>query len=295
MIRKICFNPFHIYTVAVLFILVLIIPSISKADDEYEISKCRKKLEKFKNSGLSFNEMEIGEIIAEVGKSFLGTEYVAGTLDENTGPEKLVIKITGLDCVTFVECTLAMSRMFKKDKFDMDSFKKELQYIRYRQGEIEGYSSRLHYFTDWILDNEQKGVVKDVTKEIGGTAYNKNIDFMTTHISLYKQLTENDDFTNDMRNVEKTLNKNQFYYIPKSVVDDYYDLLRTGDIIATTTDIKGLDVTHTGFVYKDNGKTYFLHASIQKKKVIISDEELKEYLKGNKKQSGIIVARPVAP
>lgn len=295
MIRKICFNPFHIYKIISIFILALFISSVVTADDDYETAKCKKKLEKFKNSGLLFNEMEIGEIIAEVGKSFTGTDYEAGTLDENTGKEKLVIKITGLDCVTFVECTLAMARIFKKEKFDINSFRNELQYIRYRQGEINDFSSRLHYFTDWILDNERKDVVKDITKDMGGKAYNKEIDFMTTHISSYKQLADNDELKTEMVNVERALNKNQFYYIPKSDVDEYYDLLRTGDIIATTTEIKGLDVTHTGFIYKENGRTYFLHASIQKKKVIISDEELKEYLKGNKKQSGIIIARPVTP
>jgi hypothetical protein len=293
MIKKICLNPFHIYLIVILLVLALIIPLTSIANDDDEIAECKKKLEKFKNSNLLFDEMEIGEVIAEVGKSFIGTEYVACTLDENAGEEKLIIKVTGLDCVTFVENTLAMSRIFQKNKFDINSFKQELQYIRYRQGEIDGYSSRLHYFTDWILDNEKKGVVKDITKEIGGQVYNKNIDFMTTHISSYKQLIDNDDLTNEMINVERVLNKNKFYYIPKSEVDEYYDLLHTGDIIATTTDIKGLDVTHTGFIYKENGKTYFLHASIQKKKVIISSEELKEYLKGNKKQSGIVVARTV--
>jgi len=281
--------------VIILFAFIFIIPLTSTADDEYEIAKCKKKLDKFKDSDLAFDDMKIEEIIAEVGKSFLGTEYVAGTLDENTDKEKLIIKVTGLDCVTFVENTLAMARIFKKGKFDINSFKQELQFIRYRHGEIDGYPSRLHYFTDWILDNEQKGVVTDITKEIGGNKYNKNVDFMTTHISSYKQLRNNDDFTNRMMNVEKELNKNQFYFIAKSKVDEYYDLLRTGDIIATTTNIDGLDITHTGFIYKNNGKTYFLHASIQKKKVIISEEELKEYLSGNKKQSGIMVVRPVTP
>jgi len=82
------------------------------------------------------------------------------------------------------------------------------------------------------------------------------------------------------------------YYIPKSSVDKYYDDLQTGDIIATTTEIKGLDVTHTGFIYKKKGKTYFLHASLSAKEVIVSKEELKSYLKSDKKKTGIMVARP---
>ncbi len=144
-------------------------------DDEYEIRAVKKKL---KSIDGSLSEKEISEIIAEVGKSFLGVEYVAGTLDNNAKEEKLVIKITGLDCVTFVENTLAISRIIREGKPDYDSYRSELQNIRYRNGEINGYASRLHYFSDWIYDNQKKGIVEDITKEIGGESYNKNVDFM---------------------------------------------------------------------------------------------------------------------
>ena len=117
---------------------------------------------------------------------------------------------------------------------------------------MDGYPSRLHYFTDWIADNEQKGVVKDITRDIGGVPYNKNIDFMTTHIDSYKQLKGNDAYIQQMRTVEDMINSRDKYYIPKGEVDNFYDSLQTGDIIATTTDIAGLDVTHTGYIYKDN-------------------------------------------
>jgi hypothetical protein len=115
---------------------------------------------------------------------------------------------------------------------------------------------------------------------------------MTSHTDSYKQLKNNSEYRDTMSNIETEMNQRQLYYIPKNIVDNYYDSLKTGDIITTTTDIAGLDVTHTGFIYKDDTGTYFLHASITKKEVIISDVELKEYLKSNKKQTGIIVARP---
>jgi hypothetical protein len=69
--------------------------------------------------------------------------------------------------------------------------------------------------------------------------------------------------------------------------------MKTGDIIATTTEISGLDVSHTGYIYKDDYGTYFLHASLSKKQVIISDVELKEYLNNDKKKTGIMIARPL--
>jgi hypothetical protein len=259
-------------------------------DDEYEIRAVKKKL---KSIDGSLSEKEISEIIAEVGKSFLGVEYVAGTLDNNAKEEKLVIKITGLDCVTFVENTLAISRIIREGKPDYDSYRSELQNIRYRNGEINGYASRLHYFSDWIYDNQKKGIVEDITKEIGGESYNKNIDFMSSHVDSYKQLKNNPGLVDEIIAVENDINGRKMYYIRKDKVDDYYDSMQTGDIIATTTKIDGLDITHTGFVFKDNGKVKFMHASITKGEIVISSESLKDYLSKNAKQSGIMVVRPL--
>lgn len=282
----------HYKSAAIIFTVILMLVPFglnSGTDDDYEIKAVKKKLKSFDRS---LSDSDISDIIITVGKSFIGTEYVAGTLDKNTKSEKLVIKISGLDCVTFVENTLAISRIIKRGNFDFDSYKDELTKIRYRDGEINGYSSRLHYFTDWIYDNEKKGIVADITKSIGGIPYYKTINFMSSHADSYKQLADNSDIVDEMKDIEKKMNRRDLYYIKKSEVDDYYESLQSGDIIATTTNIEGLDVTHTGFIYKKNGKTHFLHASITKGEIIISKEELKEYLKGNKKQTGIIVARP---
>jgi len=263
--------------------------NLFSSSDDYEIKKCKEKLA---SQDLSYRNYPLNEVIAYAGQSFIGIPYEAGTLDINTIREELVIKVTGLDCVTFVENVLAMSRCIKKGDTSFDTFKNELTRLRYRDGIIDKYPSRLHYFTDWIYDNQKKGIVEDITKEIGGKIYNKKIDFMTSHPDSYKQLKNNSEYRESMHAIEDEINQRQLYYIPKNIVDNYYDSLKTGDIITTTTDIAGLDVTHTGYIYKDDTDTYFLHASISKKEVIITDIELKEYLIGNKKQTGIIVARP---
>jgi len=265
--------------------------SAFKTLNDYEENLVKEKLSSFDES---LKNESIKKIIETVGLSFLGTDYVAGTLDDDVNNEKLVIKISGLDCVTFVENTLAIARTIQTGQPSLESFKDELQSIRYRNGIIDGYTSRLHYFSDWIFDNEQKGIVKDIAKKIGGVPYKKNINFMSTHSDSYKSLnTDDGESLVKIKNIEKKINKRKMYYIPKNEVDTYYDDLQTGDIIATTTEIKGLDVTHTGYIYKKNGKTYFLNASLNAKEVIISKEELKEYLNSDKKKTGIMIARPV--
>ena len=57
--------------------------------------------------------LPLGEAMAELGQSFVGTAYVPQTL-EVEGPEGLVINFRGLDCVTFVENVFALSR-FARD------------------------------------------------------------------------------------------------------------------------------------------------------------------------------------
>ena len=287
-IKELIIKTFYFCVIIAVSIPMLSLNSL--ADDDYEIKKVNKKLESF---DASLSSSDISEIIATVGKSFLGVEYVAGTLDKDVNNEKLVIMITGLDCVTYVENVLAISNIIKKGTINFESYKSELQKIRYRNGEIKGYPSRLHYFTDWIYDNQEKGYLRDITEEIGGEPYNKKIDFMTTHTDAYKQLKENSDYISELETIEANMNKRNLYYIKKGEVDKFYDKLQTGDIVATTTNIDGLDVTHTGFIYKENGKTKFMHASITKGEIVISKEELKEYLKSNKKQTGIIAVRPI--
>jgi hypothetical protein len=258
--------------------------------DDYEIKKCKEKLASL---DLAYKEKPIDSVIDYVGESFIGTPYEAGTLDDNSSTEELVIKVTGLDCVTFVENTLVMSRLIKRGDASFDAYKKELEFIRYRNGKLNGYASRLHYFTDWIYDNHSKGIVNNITEEIGGVPYNKEINFMTIHSTSYKQLMKDEGETFSLiKNIEKEISERNLFYIPKKNVNKYYELLKTGDIIATTTDISGLDVTHTGYIYKENDIAYFMHASVSKKEVTITDISLKEYLMGNKKQTGIIVSRP---
>lgn len=251
---------------------------------------CRKKFSIFVDEGLK--DKPIGDAIAEIGKSFLGTDYVAGTLEINSPKEKLVVNLTGLDCVTFIENCLTFARCLKNNKTSYDDYKNELEYIRYRDGKIDGYASRLNYFCDWIYNNEEKGIIKNISPELG-TEYNKTIDFMSSHAKSYKQLSDKDTLES-IKSVESAINSRYHYYIPKINIAKIQDQLQNGDIIATTTSINGLDVTHTGFVYRgDDGGTYFLHASSKSKEVIISKNSLADYVAEDSKKTGIMVARPV--
>ena len=61
-----------------------------------------------------------------------------------------------------METVLALVRSARSGKLHAREFRRTLQSIRYRGGKIDGYASRLHYFTDWIIDNQKKKTLKDV-------------------------------------------------------------------------------------------------------------------------------------
>lgn len=237
----------------------------------------------------------INQIIETIGKSFLGVEYVAHTC-EIPGEEQLVINLTGLDCTTYLENCLTISRCIKKDKMTFEDYKKELQFVRYRDGVINRYPSRLHYFSDWIFNNTAKGLVKDVTKEIKGDQIKFNVFFMSKNPDKYMHLTETPEFIKTIAEQEKEINSRTYYYIPNAKVKELEGGIETGDLIAIVTNIKGLDVGHVGIAVrmKDN-RIHFMHAPLTGAKVQITTDPIDEYLMKVKKHEGIIVLRPVNP
>ena len=232
----------------------------------------------------------MGNTMVAVGKTFKGSPYVAQTL-ELEGSEALVINLQEFDCTTYVENVLAFSLMLKKEQTEFDAFSSLLQNIRYRDGELKGYSSRLHYFTDWIDNNEEKGLVRDITKEVGGIPLDKDINFMSGHRDLYPMLEDDNSFE-DIKKTEERLSQKTLYYLPREKVAASEELIHNGDIIALATSIGGLDVTHTGLAYREKeGRLHLLHAS-SSGEVKISEKPLADYLMGVSKNTGIIVARP---
>ena len=244
-----------------------------------------------KMKGIDQLDLETGnDQIVAIGKTFLGTPYVEKTLEVGE-TESLVINLRGLDCTTFVENVLAFSLLVTKGRSDFNAFTKNLKTIRYRDGFLDGYPSRLHYFTEWIRNNKEKGLVQDITSDLGGVEVKKPINFMGTHRELYPFLAEDVNYEK-MVQVEEALAKESLCILPQENIADVEDTLENGDIIALATSIKGLDVTHTGFAIRmPDNRIHLLHASISGA-VTITKEPLVDYLKKVKSNTGIIVARP---
>ncbi|MBK6977291.1 MAG: DUF1460 domain-containing protein [Cytophagaceae bacterium] len=230
----------------------------------------------------------VAQDIIDISQNFLGTPYLAGTLE---GPEeKLVCKLDGFDCYTLVENVLALALTKKSGQKTEENYMKMLQKLRYRNGKIDGYTSRIHYFFEWAKQAERYGYLQDLSP-IFGVKLNKKIDFMSQNSKLYPALSSAENILK-LTVVEQNISKIPFYYVPKDNFSNYVSLIKDGDIVAFTSTVAGLDVNHEGFAVWQNGKLKLLHASLEKKKVIISEETLNQYLQRVKKHSGVLILRP---
>lgn len=227
----------------------------------------------------------------DIAKHFLETPYVAHTL-ENDSNEQLTINLRGFDCTTLVESCLAIYNTSQKKNTHFAGYVKELQKMRYRNGQVNGYSSRLHYVSEWIAQNTANNLFQDVTHQLGGMQRSDSIFFMSSNAKLYKQLASNPEFISEIQQTEIKLNKLDRYFIPKVQVADIEPMLDEGWIVAISTDIKGLDFVHMGITIRVDGRIHLLHASSDAGKVVISDQPLVAYLASNKRQSGIAVLKP---
>jgi hypothetical protein len=278
--------------VLVLFtVLFLYSPIYSQVYTEKDSEICASIFQYAHKNNLK-NE-SLGNIIVSVGKSFIGTEYQATTL-EREGEEALVVDLKGLDCTTFLENSIVFARLIKRDSTSFNNYLSELAFIRYRGGKLQGYPSRLHYFSDWIYDNIRKKVVLDITKNLGGIPIKFSVNFMSEHPSLYRHLNENPAFVPYIKSQEDSISLRTYYYIPKANVTLVESKLLDGDIIAFTTSVNGLDIGHVGIAVREkDGRIHILHAPQPGTKVHITKEPLSEYIMNVKKHTGIIVLRAV--
>ena len=258
-------------------------PEISKMDQAI----IKNKLGQFAKE----NNLPMGDLVLKIGLDFLNTPYVAKTLDK-TKEEKLVVNLHQLDCTTFAENCLALARTVKSGNPDSRQFCTELENIRYRGGKMEGYASRLHYFSEWILDNETRHNIKSMAKEMGGKTLTVSLTYMSAHPQEYPQLMNDPATTAQIKAIEEKVSANQFFYIPSGQFESIESQVKDGDIVTLTTTIPGIDVSHVGILLKKDGRVYLLHASSTIQKVVVSTEPFAQYLAKSKKTTGVMIARP---
>lgn len=259
-------------------------------------------VETLREEGLTSESVPLGIAAIRVGELALGTPYEAYTLEayiraggSPVRTEPLTISLTRFDCVSLVESCLAVARTARRpaEEPTWDEFARAIEAMRYRRGEREGYTSRLHYFSEWLHDNEQRGLVRRLGEALGGEVDSRPLRFMSSNPDAYPAL-ENPDVLEQIVAMERRLDPIDRWLIPTDRIEEVVPQLQTGDILAFGTAIEGLDVTHAAFAYRDTDDVLrVLHAPLSGGVVEITDSTVPEYVAAISRSTGILVGRPL--
>ena len=231
----------------------------------------------------------MSELVIKVAKHFLGTPYVAGTLEQE--PERLTVNTRETDCILFVEMCLAMSLTAKETEPTFEKYVDNLRQLRYRNGKVDGYTSRIHYTSEWIIQGELRGIFREVSRECGGSPLDQKFFYMSTHPGSYKQLKDSPKNVEKIRAAEQNLDSWRYWYIPKAELPKYLKNIQTGDIIGFNSATPGLDIAHVAYAYWEGDTLTFIHASYSEKKVVINKTPMVDQLNAIKSQNGVRVIR----
>ena len=228
-------------------------------------------------------------------RQFLNVPYVAHTLEVNDD-ERLVVNTRQLDCTTLVETVAALKLCAQQGKRGFTDYQQILRTLRYRQGRMAGYPSRLHYFTDWIRDKAEMQLVTDIQQPNPPftAVQTVRVNYMSTHPTAYKALKANASLVPEIRAQEQSLTGMKVRYIPKHQIRNnklLRSVVKDGDILAITCNKKGLDIAHLGFAVWRKDGLHLLNASMIHKKVVEEPMTLYQYLQKHKTHTGIRVVR----
>lgn len=270
------------------FLCCLSCLQLSHASESDSIKIC-KLLEESKRYS------QADDVVSYFAKKFVGIPYVANTLEVND-EEQLVVNLRQMDCTTYVETVVSLALCVQNGQFTYQDYINALRNLRYRNGVIDGYGSRLHYFSDWIDNNENMGFVKEVQSPNPPFSAIQvlNLDFMSKHPHSYKALRISPYLVEEIRETEINLNGKKMNYIPKSSLANtslLRKVIRNGDILAVVTNVKGLDIAHLGIALWRKDGLHMLHASSKQGRVVEDNNTLRTYLNGNKSFLGIRVLR----
>lgn len=244
-------------------------------------------LKKGYDSGLN----DANALVEFYAKQFLGTPYVAHTLEADE--EILTINVHQLDCLTFIETLYALTRATLNQRYSWRDYAANIENVRYRGGTMRDYSSRIHYISEWIIDNHMRGNLVEVTPDLPHADYMvKDIDYMSKNPDKYRQLKNDSAMVEKIKRYE--LRRHRFPYLKRSWLNDkeVKAALRTGDFVSLVTRAEGLDVSHNGIIVKDEkGDPYLLDASMSGGKVMLEGKPLFKYLEKSKTNIGIRVFR----
>jgi hypothetical protein len=237
---------------------------------------------------------KLGRLIVRAGRLQLGRAY--RDPPQTAQQESLQIDLSTFQCVSFVESTLAVERCTWKRQQTAECFVDEVTRFRYRDGTMDGYGSRLHYFSDWLEDNTERQRLTDVSTALGGRPEPFVFNYMSRHPGRYPAMST-DGVADQIAAAEQRLSASPRIVVDRRTAKRTESALEPGDLIAiVSSKHPGLLIRHAGFVDPGaRGQPRLLHASSHQKRVMVRRDSIAQYLAARPDRRGMVVARPLPP
>ncbi len=246
----------------------------------------------------NWRSLPIGDRTVRVARELTGAPYVNYSLEVDNHIESPVANLNAMDCWTFYENALAISRMLasKPGPYRPQDMLQMIEIERYRNGVCTGnYLSRMHHLEEVFYDNQRRGLARNITPQIlGAVRIQREIHEMTVQWRNYRYLKNNPSLIAPMGKIEARVSKLPVYHIPKNKARAAEAYLQNGDICAITTQDHDAYTSHVGLIIKINGRAYFTHATSERDKgrMTIIDRPITDYLNAKSKHAGMIICRP---
>jgi len=270
--------------------------SASASDHATLTTKTREKLQEWYDGvGVPLAHETFGAYLARTAFFQHGVGY--DSVQTPTVPEKLRVELSRFECVTFIESSLAVARCGFRGEATAACFEREVTASRYRGGAVSDYASRLHYFDDWIDDNEARKRVKNLTPELGGEPLTRSYFHISSRVLPGSDVSKDAlaVLTREVAATESRLSRVPRLVLSRERAPGALDRLEDGDLVAFVRERPGLLIHHAGFIYRVRGKPRLLHASSYHQRVVLTSDDVTSYLLRRPERKGVLVARPLNP
>jgi hypothetical protein len=259
-------------------------------------TKTRAKLQEWYDGvGAPLAHETFGSYVARTAFFQQGAGYES--VQTPTTPETLRVELSRFECVTFIESSLAVARCGFRGEPTESCFERELVASRYRGGTLSDYASRLHYFDDWIDDNEARKRLENMTPALGGEPLTRSYFHISSRVLPRSDLSKETlaALTREVVATESRLSRTPHLVLSRDRAPRVLGQLADGDLVAFVRERSGLLIHHAGFIYRVGGKPRLLHASSYHGRVVLTREDVLSYLLRRPERQGIVVARPSSP
>lgn len=265
--------------------------TVFKGDAKFHALVAKAERENWRNLPLPQRTMR-------VARELVGVPYVNYTLEIDDAVEAPSINLTGMDCWTYYENSLAFARMlrYKPAPYRPEDMLHMIEIERYRNGTCNGnYLSRMHHLEEVFHDNQRRGIAQNITPRIpGAVKLQREIREMTVQWKAYRYLKSNPALIEPMGRIESAVSRLPVYHIPKDKVAGIEKYLQDGDICAITSNSRFGYTSHVGLILRVKDRAYFCHATSDRDKgrMTIIDRPIADYVNGSAKHAGIVICRP---